>query len=93
MTGLHLAAYFGVHNAVTALLGSNGPDSKDSYGRTPLSWAALTGHEAVVTLLLAKGAELETKDSNGRVPLSWAIKSEHDAVMTLLLEQGAKMIN
>jgi ankyrin repeat protein len=32
-------------------------DSKDSYGRTPLSWAAQNGHEGVVKLLLEKGAE------------------------------------
>jgi ankyrin repeat protein len=29
-------------------------DSKDQYGRTPLSWAAAIGHEAVAKLLLAK---------------------------------------
>jgi|GraSoiStandDraft_40_1057318.scaffolds.fasta_scaffold3946564_1 ankyrin repeat protein len=30
-------------------------DSKDSiYGRTPLSWAAMTGREAAVKLLLEK---------------------------------------
>jgi ankyrin repeat protein len=27
------------------------PDSKDSYGRTPLSYAAASGHGAVVKLL------------------------------------------
>ena len=27
-----------------------GPDSKDSDGRTPLSWAARNGHEAVAKL-------------------------------------------
>ena len=36
---------------------------RSSYGRTPLSWAARNGHEAVVKLLLEKGAELEAKES------------------------------
>ena len=40
------------------------PDVKDTYGRTPLSWAAENGHEAVVKLLLEKGAELESKDTS-----------------------------
>jgi ankyrin repeat protein len=36
-------------------------DSKDNeYSRTALSWAARNGHEAVVKLLLEKGAELES---------------------------------
>jgi hypothetical protein len=91
MTGLHLAAYFGVHNAVTALLGSNGPDSKDSYSRTPLSHAAESGHEAVVTLLLANGAELDLKDLNDRTPLSYAAARGHEAVVTLLLAKGAEL--
>jgi hypothetical protein len=37
MTGLHLAAYFGLDDAVGDLLGSKSPDSKDSHSRTPLS--------------------------------------------------------
>src|SRR5436305_13419442 len=38
-------------------------ESKDSrYGQTPLVLAAKNGHEAVVKLLVEKGAELESKD-------------------------------
>jgi hypothetical protein len=69
MTGLHLAAYFRVHEAANTLIRRRQSlDLKDSYGQTPLSWAAGNGHEAVVKLLLEKGAELETKDDNGRTP-------------------------
>jgi ankyrin repeat protein len=32
------------------------PDSKSKSGRTPLSWAAEKGHEAVVRLLQSHGA-------------------------------------
>jgi hypothetical protein len=43
------------------------------YGRTPLSWAAENGYEAIVKLLLENGAEVEAEDINGRTPLSYAI--------------------
>ena len=60
------------------------------YGRTPLSWAAEKGHEAVVKLLLEKGADVESKDRHyGQTPLSWAARSGHEAVVKLLLEKGA----
>jgi ankyrin repeat protein len=61
MTGLHLAAYFGVHEAANGLIRRRQSlDLKDSYSRTPLSYAAENGHEVVVKLLLLeKGVELE----------------------------------
>ena len=52
------------------------------------------GHEAVVKLLLEKGAELETKDKDyGRTPLLWAAENGHEAVVKLLLEKGARHYN
>jgi ankyrin repeat protein len=37
-------------------------ESKDSNGQTPLWWAAESGHEVVVKLLVEKSADLESKD-------------------------------
>jgi Ankyrin repeats (3 copies) len=87
MTGVHLAAYFGLEKVTTTLL-KNGydPDPKDSHGRTPLSWAAKDGHEAVVRLLLAKdGVDPDSKDGDGQTTLSWAAANGHEAVVRLLL--------
>ncbi|KAH8687250.1 hypothetical protein BGZ60DRAFT_438813, partial [Tricladium varicosporioides] len=93
MIGVHLAAYFGLAEATTGLLKSNHDlNSKDSNGRTPLSWVAQNGHEAVVKLLIEKGAELETKDTIcGRTPLTWAARSGCEAVVKLLIEKGAEL--
>ena len=53
-------------------------------------WAAEMGHEAVVKLLLEKGADVESKDDVGQTPLSWAARGGHKAVVKLLLEKGAE---
>ena len=51
-TGLHLTARFGLSYLLEKLLAERDDvDSKDKNGRTPLSWAAESGHEAVVKLL------------------------------------------
>ena len=93
MTGVHLAAYFGLTGVVMALLKNrHNPDVKDTYGRTPLWLAAEQGHEAVVKLLLEKGAELEAKDEGGGgTPLGRAAEQGHEAVVKLLLEKGAEL--
>ncbi|KAF4438156.1 ankyrin repeat protein [Fusarium austroafricanum] len=90
VTGLHLAAYFGIHEAVGSLLQPwQDVDLDDSYGQTPLSWAAQNGHEAVVQLLLEKGANIEAKDWDGCTPLLHAVDSGHETVVKVLLKNKA----
>ena len=95
MTGVHLAAYFGLTGVIMALLKNrHNPDVKDTYGRSPLSWAAGNGHEAVVKLLLEKGAELESRDKGwGWTPLSRAAADGHEAVVQLLLAKDGVDVN
>ena len=52
------------HQAVTLLLLEQGvdADSKDSQGRTPLSYAAERGHEDAVKLLPARDLDVESVD-------------------------------
>ena len=67
-------------------------DSKGYYGRTPLSGAVERGHEAVVKLLLEKGADVKSMDGVGETPLSRAAWNGHKAVMKLLLKKGAEKL-
>lgn len=94
MAGLHLAAYFGLLKEVEALLDDEYfPGLEDSYGMTPLSWAARNGHESVVSLLLgANDFEAVSLDKESRTPLSRAAENGHEAVVKLLLrEKGVKV--
>ncbi|XWW93931.1 hypothetical protein V2A60_001870 [Cordyceps javanica] len=56
------------------------------------SWflrAAGQGQEAIVELLLDKGADINTKDKACRTPLSWAAEQGHENVAKLLLDNDA----
>jgi len=82
------------HIAVVQLLLETGKadmNSKDYDSRTLLLWAAEKGHEAVVKLLLERGAQIESMDVDRRTPLSWAAEKGHETVVKLLLERGAQI--
>lgn len=91
-TGLHLAARIGIEKTVQHLLGTTITDVKDGRGRTPLSYAAENGHEAVVKLLLANNADINLPDSDnpwGLTPLAWAVNKRQEAMVKLLLANNA----
>lgn len=97
-TLLHLSAYFGNLAWANMLLEQNGSNGvpfrhyasrKDSYGRTPLFWAATRGHHDVVALLIKKGARINSKDRSKMTALHAAISGEHKSVVSLLLNESA----
>ena len=66
------------------------PDIKSKKNSEQLLSAASCGQEALVRLLLKKGADVESKDIKySQTPLSLAAKNGHEAVVRLLLEMGA----
>jgi ankyrin repeat protein len=54
---------------------------KDHSGRTPLSWAAGSGHSTVVQLLINRGANIESRSGSGGTPLPWATENGHNEVV------------
>jgi ankyrin repeat protein len=55
----------------------------------PVHVAAKRGHEVVIQLLLAVGADVNAKDSNSVTALHEAAEKGHEAVIKLLLAVGA----
>jgi ankyrin repeat protein len=69
-------------------------DWKDSTGRTPLSWVAENGCEAVVNLLLEQdNVDVNPKDNDGMTPLSWASFNGYEDVVKLLVKQNGIDLN
>ena len=81
-TGLHCAAYLGLEEIAIGLLEEDkgcSADMADGWGRTPLIWAAESGHEGMVKLLFKqKGVNPNSKDHDGSTPL-W-----HERIVKLL---------
>ena len=97
-TLLHLASYFGILPLAENILLENGLvkrakrffyiNKTDRSGRTALKWAAENGHEAIVRLLLMKGADVNIKAKYGSSALFQAAQNGHEAIVQLLLIKG-----
>ncbi|KAL1963470.1 hypothetical protein VTN77DRAFT_8371 [Rasamsonia byssochlamydoides] len=58
---------------------------------SPLSYAALNGHEALVKLFLEKGVDPNFSEHHHHTPLSLAAMNGHVSIIKLLLDAGADL--
>jgi len=91
-TGLHLASLFGLEHIVEGIPATDSNFNVWDYlGRTPLIWAAASGNETVVRLLLDRGADPNSGTKEGFTPLFYAAAYGHVAVVRILIEGGASV--
>jgi serine/threonine-protein phosphatase 6 regulatory ankyrin repeat subunit B len=91
-TLLHRAAFTGDIKLTTLLLNAGADiQIQDNMGRYPLHYAALRGHEAVLSLLLTSPPlnYINTLDTSGLTPLMLAAGSNHPFTVRLLTAHGA----
>ncbi|MCJ1334657.1 hypothetical protein MMC10_011369 [Thelotrema lepadinum] len=96
LDGLHIAAYFGLHNVARQLIQQGSSlKSKDFRGRTPLSYAAAQGQTAMVKLLFeADESDVDTPDdAHEQTPLWYAATNGHTSTVELLLTTGEVHVN
>jgi ankyrin repeat protein len=88
-SALHMVSFFGLQQTINIVLQDGAEvNLKDGFGRTPLSYAAENGFEAVVRLLVDRGdIHADSKDKNNQTPLSWAAENGHEAMVRLLVDR------
>lgn len=64
-------------------------NAKDFLGLSPLHRAAQAGQDAIVELLVAKGADTGSTDQNGNTPLHWAVFTGQSNVVQTLIDHKA----
>ncbi|KAJ5364609.1 uncharacterized protein N7496_010322 [Penicillium cataractarum] len=92
VTGMHLAAHFGLRDVMAYLLNHNEDLlAMDSRGQSPLVYAAEAGHTETVRFILAASGNksIDTKDADGQTPLLAAISKGNNTLAKLLIDLGA----
>jgi ankyrin repeat protein len=91
-TALHLAAFFGRHNAAERLIDAGADPqapSRNSMANTPLHAALAGRHTEVALLLIARGADVNATDAGRHTPLHIATENGLIDAVRALISAGA----
>jgi ankyrin repeat protein len=91
INGLHLAAFCGLDRVIPLLMATFEANSKDSNGRTALSWAIKAGWYAVGKRLLLADADFKPVNDGGRTSLRLATEFNRAEVVQLLIDAGGNI--
>ena len=92
-TALHCAVKEGKNDILHVLQDKTtiSPTLRNYHDETPLHFAAMHGNLEAITLLINKGAELDSVDKWGLTPLGIAQKNSHFDLAICLVEAGASI--
>ncbi|KAF7509316.1 hypothetical protein GJ744_008210 [Endocarpon pusillum] len=91
---LHLAMYFRYNKLANRLLeAATDANILDSFGMTPLMWAAQAGDVEMTTKILQMQVPLNLMNSEGENALHLAISHRHEDVAVLLIDQRDVDVN
>ncbi|PGG96211.1 hypothetical protein AJ79_09680 [Helicocarpus griseus UAMH5409] len=89
ITGIHLAAYFGLKDAIAQLLAlGHDIDQQDGWQRTALSYAAERGHEEVVKYLLEERQVEINSGGDTADTMTLAVKGGQENVVEYLMSRN-----
>lgn len=89
---LSFACFHGLTEVALQMLDSEVDLKVYSYGgRSLVSLAAEKGLDAVVRLLVLRGADLKSRDGLHMTPLAYAVRMMHEGIVDFLLECGAEV--
>ncbi|KAH7303274.1 ankyrin repeat-containing domain protein, partial [Stachybotrys elegans] len=92
VTGVHLAAMYGLDNIADILLANGcGADLRTSYGQSPLFFAVACGSQSTVAILLRHNAQMDSADMFGRTALSFAAEYGQLEIAKNLISHGARV--
>ena len=92
VTGVHLAAHFGLQWCLSALADEGASiDERDEYGKTPLLWACRNLQENVVLWLLKQDVDVDARDFELKSALHHAAIHRWEGPLHLLLMRKAKV--